>query len=363
MNKTAKRYLIVDCLSFLPEGQDLYAALARLTDETVQYIDAASLNNITGYRLFLRAKRFWRNKVCRNRALYCTVSKKTTHLKQKIIAYNPTHIIWVGFSFPVISSKAVMALKQSVAFKSVLIDIDINTLMNSTNQQGYYFREEAPRHDKILMLSKVISHYIKQTQKTSTEIVFFPAFATTEPQTKPAAKEVDVLFYGVPSLRRVVVLNSIANHPVTVVGKTWGNTKTHEDMSQLLHRNLQKRLKAQDVWQQALANLIHRSKIILNISRVIWFNIESGITVRTYQVLAHGGFLLTEYCQELEETLTPGKDVETYRDMEELNDKIAFYLKHDDARNKIAAQGHQTFLTYHTTDKRAAQLLTQMTNI
>ena len=67
--------------------------------------------------------------------------------------------------------------------------------------------------------------------------------------------------------------------------------------------------------------------------------------------------MLTEYCKEIEEVYTPGKDLETYKTFEELEEKIEFYLKHDDLREKIAKQGQATFLEKHTTKIRAKEIM------
>lgn len=354
-----KRYLIIDCISQLPEGKDLAKMLTHLagTEASIDYLPVQSIKRRKGYKLLRTINRFIQRHVYKERGKY-TFPHNTGLIKRTIQQFKPTHIIWMGLSFRYVSMPALAKLKHTLGFKSILIDIDINTLMNNMNELWYYLNKEVPRHDRILMVSKKMSEYFQSIQQQ--KITYFPAFAIPETQIPPQAKEMNVLFYGAPSARRLVLLNSIAHHQVAIVGKDWSRPQKHEDVPSLLHPKLRQHLIKGSAWQQDLARLIHRSKIILNISKGIWFSIESGITVRTYQVLAHGGFLLTEYCHELEETLTPGKDVETYRDIEELNDKIAFYLKHDEARNKIAQQGYETFLKYHTTEKRAAQLLTTL---
>jgi spore maturation protein CgeB len=81
-----------------------------------------------------------------------------------------------------------------------------------------------------------------------------------------------------------------------------------------------------------------RSKIMLNVS--VWNpGKESGLNMRVIDVPACGGFLLTDHSDELAEYMTPGKEIETWRTVEELRDKVDFYLKNDAARERIAAAG------------------------
>ena len=69
--------------------------------------------------------------------------------------------------------------------------------------------------------------------------------------------------------------------------------------------------------------------------------IHSGIPLRALDIMACGGFLLTNYQPELLEYFTPGKSLEIYESMEDLLEKCSFYLNHEKEREKIAECGRK----------------------
>ncbi len=96
------------------------------------------------------------------------------------------------------------------------------------------------------------------------------------------------------------------------------------------------------------------SKINLNISSR---SIESGIPQRVWDILAVGGFCLTNYQPELEEYFEIGKDLDVYHDLDELMKKIEFYLKNEESRIRIAINGYKKVRKYHTYSARLTEIL------
>ncbi|MDD3415228.1 MAG: DUF3880 domain-containing protein [Lachnospiraceae bacterium] len=78
------------------------------------------------------------------------------------------------------------------------------------------------------------------------------------------------------------------------------------------------------------------SKINLNLTLR---SIRSGIPLRVLDILACGGFCLTNWQPEIEEYFSPGRELETFGSLEEGMEKIEFYLTHNDMRMKIAERG------------------------
>jgi len=91
-----------------------------------------------------------------------------------------------------------------------------------------------------------------------------------------------------------------------------------------------------NVYAYEHAKTVSRSKINLN------FSTAGGGSDRVYKVLGAGGFLLTSDWEGREELFESGKDLVVYKDVHDLNKKIAFYLENEDKRNTIAMRGHQT---------------------
>lgn len=108
-----------------------------------------------------------------------------------------------------------------------------------------------------------------------------------------------------------------------------------------------------DYWGE-LPKLFHQSKINLNLTIP---NIHSGIPLRMWDVLGAGGFLLTNYQAETTMYLDEGKDLVSFYDMTDMEEKASFYLSHDDERQKIAVHGRETVRAKHTYFHRLEEML------
>ncbi len=81
------------------------------------------------------------------------------------------------------------------------------------------------------------------------------------------------------------------------------------------------------------------------------------VTMRVFDVLACGGFVLAEHSAELEQLFDVGLEVESYRTLGELCAKTEHYLAHPEAAAAIAARGREAVLTRHRVDQRVATML------
>lgn len=100
--------------------------------------------------------------------------------------------------------------------------------------------------------------------------------------------------------------------------------------------------------------IFHNSKINLNITCK---SIRSGICQRIWDICGAGGFVLTNYQSEIPEYFVIGEDLDTYSSLEELEEKVTFYIAHDDIRRKIAANGFQKVNTQHNYTDRIQTML------
>ncbi len=98
------------------------------------------------------------------------------------------------------------------------------------------------------------------------------------------------------------------------------------------------------------------SKINLNISLR---SILSGVPLRAFDIMACGGFLLSNYQEDYMNLFTPDEDFVVYYDYGDLKEKADFYLRNDTARQRIAANGQQKVARYHTYLQRV-QAITEM---
>jgi hypothetical protein len=103
-----------------------------------------------------------------------------------------------------------------------------------------------------------------------------------------------------------------------------------------------------------LTKIYCASLINLDVSRLYQDDI---VTMRVFDVLSCGGFILAEWSDALGELFEIGVEVECYRSLEELADKAAFYLAHPDRARVIAQRGQQAVRTRHTVQARVEHML------
>ncbi len=70
-------------------------------------------------------------------------------------------------------------------------------------------------------------------------------------------------------------------------------------------------------------------------------SIRSGIPLRILDVIASNGFLLTNAQPELFWFFEEGESIATFRSLEEMSDKLDYYLRHDEERKKIIQKGRR----------------------
>jgi len=103
--------------------------------------------------------------------------------------------------------------------------------------------------------------------------------------------------------------------------------------------------------------IFNQSKINLNIT---CRSIRTGLSQRIWDVMGAGGFLITNFQNELPEFFTIGEDLEIYSGMEELEDKVNYYLAHEEERKKIALSGYEKTKEHHTWKNRIRDMLNML---
>lgn len=106
-----------------------------------------------------------------------------------------------------------------------------------------------------------------------------------------------------------------------------------------------------------MPKIFHLSKINLNFTSK---PIRTGIPWRIWDILAAGGFVLTNYQSELSEYFDIGKDLETFSSQQELLEKISYYLSHEDQRKAIALSGYRRAKEEYSLDTRLRQILQKL---
>lgn len=89
-------------------------------------------------------------------------------------------------------------------------------------------------------------------------------------------------------------------------------------------------------YEEEMPKVFRASKINLNITLKI---LKAGIPLRALDILGSGGFLLTNYQEELLEHFIPEEELVIYDSLEDAVEKANFYLAHEQLRESIAKKG------------------------
>lgn len=108
-----------------------------------------------------------------------------------------------------------------------------------------------------------------------------------------------------------------------------------------------------DYWSE-MPRVFHASKINLNFTIP---NIKSGIPLRIWDVLGAGGFLLTNYQAEIPYYFKEGEDLVCFDGVDDLRDKVGYYLTHSRQRQEIARNGYEKVKEKHNYIERINTML------
>ncbi len=108
-----------------------------------------------------------------------------------------------------------------------------------------------------------------------------------------------------------------------------------------------------------MPKVFNLSKINLNITLRA---IETGASLRIWDILGSGGFLMTNYQEELTEYFVAGEHYDFYTDIPDLIEKCDFYLKNEEVRKKIALNGYELVKRNHSYNQRIPEIIRQVLN-
>lgn len=106
-------------------------------------------------------------------------------------------------------------------------------------------------------------------------------------------------------------------------------------------------------YQRQMPYVFKNSAINLNISLR---SIRSGIPLRCFDIMGCGGFLLSNYQGDFYEHFIPGEDLVLFDSQEDFLNKCDYYLKHDNERLQITANGYGKVKEFHTYEVRLKEI-------
>ncbi|MFH2047207.1 MAG: glycosyltransferase [Pseudomonadota bacterium] len=348
-----KKIILFDGISGVPMGKEMHEAFVQC-GFAADYIDNTQLRKKSFYKLRSAASKVLRKTLYSSEFYYCPqlVQKHFINTLQK---HKPDIVLVIGFLYRFINPELLKKLKQQLRFSLILFDTDTCNLFGKRRELLFFLETELPVYDKIFSFSKRSSEFINGIQEVKS--TFFPFGAKPIAEPESPEKKFDVCFIGTADMRRIFLLEQIKNSNLAIYGSRWKRYKS------VMSKNLQQKIHYNSIWGQDLHRLLHQSKITLNITRSSFYGVETGMNLRLFETLAARSFLLTDYCEELEEIFTIGQEIETYSSSGELIDKVDYYLRHDEKREKIAQKGYELFISKFTWKARVQEMAEQMQQI
>jgi spore maturation protein CgeB len=100
-----------------------------------------------------------------------------------------------------------------------------------------------------------------------------------------------------------------------------------------------------------MVNIVNSYKIHFN------RNLADDLNYRTFETLGCKTFLLTNKTENLNKLFKIGEHLDIYTTKQDLLEKVNFYLKNEEIRNKIAESGYRYVREHHTFVNRAQEIM------
>lgn len=175
----------------------------------------------------------------------------------------------------------------------------------------------------------------------------------------------DLCLVGVPYSNRIEVIEWLlagTRYHIQLVGRGWSR------YVQQWNPEFRDKIGLVNAWvrPETAANYYNGAKIVLNIHRLHdekYNRNRAGVRAvsinnRTFDAAACAAFQLTDDKPGLSGHFAAGQEIVSYRDKNDLLQKLHFYIAHEEERRLIADAARQRVLTAHTFEHRIQQLLT-----
>jgi len=170
----------------------------------------------------------------------------------------------------------------------------------------------------------------------------------------------DVTFIGGASRFRKWFVKELEKRGIRVhcFGFNWGNGRvSYEEMEEIFLKS-KINLNISNSTQYDIRYLLSNPRNIINTLRAA--KNKSQTKARIFEIPVQGGFELTEYVPSLEDYFDIGKEISCYRDIDEAELLIKYYLSHEDEREAIKLAGVKRARTEHTFKNRIVDFMKEI---
>lgn len=174
----------------------------------------------------------------------------------------------------------------------------------------------------------------------------------------------DICIIGSAFKNRLDVIDNIydylkkCNHNIKIIGQWWEKLRCFNYIKDKVFPHI--------ITDEEAAKYYSNAKINLNIHRsfddkTLGLNSQNIKAVspnnRIFDISAAGGFQITDYREDLDRFYKIGEEIVVYNNINDLIDKIDYYLGHDEERKRIAENAYQRTIKEHLFTNRLSKIL------
>jgi spore maturation protein CgeB len=267
-----------------------------------------------------------------------------------------------------------------VPFTDQFIPEVVDAINRFTITVGYYFDDTWrieyskfwAKHFKFVTTSDV--HGIKRWRDEGCVNFIYSPFACNQEvfRRKKTPKMYDTTFVGQYHPYRAWYLRRLQSAGLNVKAWGYGWPGGHLDLESMVdvfnQSKINLNLSNNESWD--LRYVISFSRPLKETVRVVRRTLGAAlradtkmhemVKARHFEINACGGFQLSYYVEGLERHYRIGEEIALYESIDDIVNKVRYYLKHEDEREFIAQHGYERTLYDHTLERRFANIFDEI---
>lgn len=250
----------------------------------------------------------------------------------------------------------IFVIKGEVIFKNSILLLKKNKIKITVWWQDNPFKynnllNQHRLYDEFFIFDMSYSEeLIKHNVKGVTWLPFaFNKSLLPVPDRSNKTKDFDIIFAGFASDERIVFFENIVKlgFKIKLIGNFWKKSKLLNSKATLLP----------DTSPVEIFKHYSNAKIGINMNQK---QSIAGVNCRTFELCGFGVFQLTDFRKDLVSFYNIGEELVVYENMEDLTNKIIYYLKNDAERERIAASGMARTIRDHTYQSRMKYVIEKL---
>ncbi|WP_124727448.1 CgeB family protein [Staphylospora marina] len=216
-----------------------------------------------------------------------------------------------------------------------------------------------PYHFVVTQDSGSVGFY-KKLGKPAVHVPLAVNPAKYRPVSVPSKYRSDICFVGSAFPIRIAYFDALApllkTRKTIIAGQWWDRLKRYHQLRSCIHNK--------PIPPSEVIKYYCGAKIVLNIHRTRNDRNDNPLNVpactpnnRTFEIAACRAFQLTSWRRDLKKMYEPGTEMVFFRNLNDLREKILYYLEHPEEREAIAARAYERTVKDHTYVHRLKYLL------